>query len=462
MPRRRRDSESDTVLSTESSSPPVSRDGFFYDGHGLFVEVDSNRHYREDSDALYALLTHVDPPPVYTKSGTLAKRQPPPFKDRPGHFYRAQLVHYGLNPVTVKEAAKGLLLSAFDRDNTLAVPNKILRLEADLKAKFEQKDKVTEAGGNKKAVSDSFVRNKKLKQAPDQELFEEIMALGPDVALPNPDTITVEEVLEEVVKMSNDRVAATLSTSVDPEEVLDILPDIMDRYKIKTKTSEEDREEEEILQTRREIADQVADLPEQQLTNVIRDLMEDSERLEELLKLEGARSQLEMRDSASHQSSSKAKPKHIRNDAAIQVAGKYAIIAPKIEKEYPVEVRGASYKMALKLCASKKTPQLWGKFDFGVFEGILRSNGPVSLRADEAVSFSWRARETGEGDITGDEDSFDVARIVFLSGGKLKGTIHSGLGRFDFVGTRDDNNTKAVPTNSAEEWKEEWKTLVRW
>ncbi len=63
-----------------------------------------------------------------------------------------------------------------------------------------------------------------------------------------------------------------------------------------------------------EIADQVADLPEQQLRNVIRDLMEDSETLEELLKLEGARSQLEMRDSesASHQSSSKAKKKHIR------------------------------------------------------------------------------------------------------------------------------------------------------
>ncbi len=253
MPRRRRDSESPTALSTKSSSPPVSRDGFFYDGHGLFVEVDSNKHYREDSDSLYALLTHVDPPPVYTKSGTLAKRQPPPFKDRPGHFYRAQLVHYGLKPVTVKKAAKGLLLSAFDQDNTLAVPNNILRLEADLKAQFEQKDKVTEAGGNKKAVSDSFVRKKKLKQAPDQELFEEIMALGPDVALPNPDTITVEEVLEEVVKMSNDRVAGTLSTSVDPEEVLDILPDIMARYKIKTNTSEEDREEEEeeILQARR-------------------------------------------------------------------------------------------------------------------------------------------------------------------------------------------------------------------
>ncbi|KAK0446345.1 hypothetical protein EV421DRAFT_1707610 [Armillaria borealis] len=417
MPRRRRDSESDTALSTESSSLPVSRDGFFYDGHGLFVEVDSNRHYREDSDSLYALLTHVDPPPVYTKSGTLAKRQPSPFKDRPGHFYRARLVHYGLKPVTVKKAAKGLLLSAFDQDNTLAVPNNILRLEAGLKAKFEQKDEVTEAGGNKKAVSDSF--------------------------------------------MSNDRVAATLSTSVDPEEVLDIITDIMDRYEIKMKTSEEDWEEEEILQARR-IADQVADLPEQQLTNVIRDLMEDSETLEELLKLEGARSQLEMRDSASHQSSSKAKTKHIRNGAAIQVAGKYAIIAPKVEKEYPVQVRGASYKMTLKLCASKKTSQLWGKFDFDIFEGILRSNGPVSLRADEAVSFSWRARETGEGEITGDEDSFDVARIVFLSGGKLKGTIHSDLGRFDFVGTRDDNNTKAVPTNSAEEWKEEWKTLVRW
>ncbi len=55
------------------------------------------------------------------------------------------------------------------------------------------------------------------------------------VALPNSEIITVGEVLEEVVKTSKDCVAATVSSVVDPDEVLDTVMAIMGRYKIQTK-----------------------------------------------------------------------------------------------------------------------------------------------------------------------------------------------------------------------------------
>jgi hypothetical protein len=100
---------------------PVSRDGFFHDGTSFWVEVESNRHPRADSKSLRALLV------VEATSNSA------PQKDKPTHFYIAQLKHYGLKHLKTKGPAKAALLEALNQKPKLAVPPHILQIEKSLK-----------------------------------------------------------------------------------------------------------------------------------------------------------------------------------------------------------------------------------------------------------------------------------------------------------------------------------------
>ena len=118
---------------------PVSRDGFFHCGNTFYVEVDGHRHTRAHPSSLHSLLTYTPPTgPALTKAGKVAKRQPGPHKDEPGHFYCAQLLHYGLKPLKTKEAAKRNLLAAFNGSTDLQVPAHILKLERELAEEHKQ------------------------------------------------------------------------------------------------------------------------------------------------------------------------------------------------------------------------------------------------------------------------------------------------------------------------------------
>ena len=103
---------------------PVSRDGFFYDGLRFWVEVDGNQHVREPPKTLRPLLTGEAP------SGSAAQ------KDKPTHFYVAQLKHYGLKPLKTKGPAKAALLEALNQKPKLSVPPHISEIERSLRVGF--------------------------------------------------------------------------------------------------------------------------------------------------------------------------------------------------------------------------------------------------------------------------------------------------------------------------------------
>ncbi|VDC01562.1 unnamed protein product [Peniophora sp. CBMAI 1063] len=90
----------------------------------MYVEQGPNRkrYTRTDSQHLYELLNNTDPSR----------------KDETGAFYIAQMIHYGLRPVTTKQAAKRKLLEAFGDGKTLRVPKRLLGLEEDLKEKWKE------------------------------------------------------------------------------------------------------------------------------------------------------------------------------------------------------------------------------------------------------------------------------------------------------------------------------------
>jgi len=115
------------------ATPAVVRDNFVYND-AFFAQVDENkRHPRASVAELTSLLRPET-------SST------PPAKDQVGHWYQAQLVHYGLQPSKDKNTAKIRLLQAINA-NTLSVRAHVTKLEKDMKKEFTaavKKTKITE------------------------------------------------------------------------------------------------------------------------------------------------------------------------------------------------------------------------------------------------------------------------------------------------------------------------------
>lgn len=107
--------------------PPISRDGFYYNGD-LYVEVgDFNRHKRAPVSEIKSILR----PDLKAAKNTL----PSDKKDPVGHWYEAQLIHYGLPASKTKAVSKSRLLDALN-EGKLVVPPAILRLEEGLRKEY--------------------------------------------------------------------------------------------------------------------------------------------------------------------------------------------------------------------------------------------------------------------------------------------------------------------------------------
>jgi hypothetical protein len=161
---------------------PIVRDSFSCSGGELYVTIEGHHHERADPGSLHHLLTYTQPAPLLTKAGKVAKRQPAPHKDPPGHFYCAQLLHYGLKPMKTKEAAKKQLLTAFTAHGTLSVPKRIVKLEETLQNEYHQaneiaKKKYREAEEEKQrerrsrddAIMREFIESQDLEDSPSHE-----------------------------------------------------------------------------------------------------------------------------------------------------------------------------------------------------------------------------------------------------------------------------------------------------
>ena len=146
-----------------SFAPAISKDGFYYNGD-LYAEVsDLNRHKRASVAEISAILR---PPIKQSRASAQA-----PTKDPVGHWYEAQLVHYGLAVSKTKAVAKSRLLDALNA-GTLAVPAHIARLEEGLKKEWSILERRAKAnykasmGGGAKSdsVGEGVTAGKKRKE----------------------------------------------------------------------------------------------------------------------------------------------------------------------------------------------------------------------------------------------------------------------------------------------------------
>ena len=120
-----------------SFAAPVSKDGFHYNGD-LWVEVGGglHRHKRASTAELINLLRPDK------KSKTANKS--PANGDNVGHWWEAQLKHYGLLPSKTKAVAKVRLLDALNA-KSLHIPKNILKIEDNLRKEFNTAERKAKA-----------------------------------------------------------------------------------------------------------------------------------------------------------------------------------------------------------------------------------------------------------------------------------------------------------------------------
>ncbi|KAK6955957.1 hypothetical protein Daesc_003604 [Daldinia eschscholtzii] len=124
-----------------SLASPTSKDGFSYAGD-LFAEASGHNRHRRATVA--ELKDHF-------QSGSE--------KDHPAHWFEAQLIHYGLQVSKTKAVARMRLFDAVNGGN-LAVPAHIKRLESELKKEWTKKEREA-----KKAIKDATASSPAPKNA---------------------------------------------------------------------------------------------------------------------------------------------------------------------------------------------------------------------------------------------------------------------------------------------------------
>lgn len=134
--------------------PPVSRHGFEYYNDEFYALVHPNhRHRRSTIPELRAFFNSTS--------------QKPSLKDKPAHWYRAQLIHYGLRPTDNKGTATIRLLDALDQD-VLQVPGSIKQIERALEQEY--KDLKKRAKGKKEKDKEKTYQSRQAQTRSEEEV----------------------------------------------------------------------------------------------------------------------------------------------------------------------------------------------------------------------------------------------------------------------------------------------------
>jgi hypothetical protein len=128
---------------------PILRGGFLYSSILYTDGGEHNYHSRATIEELTALLRPGAPKP---DKRLKIQRPPDILKDQKGHWYTAQLIHYGLPVTKDKNAAKVRLLEALN-ERRLEVPAWVKKLEGELKKEWDSENRKLKKAAKSAAVT---------------------------------------------------------------------------------------------------------------------------------------------------------------------------------------------------------------------------------------------------------------------------------------------------------------------
>jgi hypothetical protein len=135
-----------------------------------------------------------------------------------------------------------------------------------------------------------------------------------------------------------------------------------------------------------------------------------------------------------------------------KVVGRYDVVVPYLRDNYGASDDSDSYSLAIAPGSGGKV--IWGEFDFGSFEGYLRSTS--FDRAARTITFHWRGRENGEGESTFGDNN--IIKITFLDDKTFEGYAEGDFfeqceisGRYESKGGN--------PRHNVNSWEYQYKSL---
>ena len=406
-------------------APPVSRGNFHYNGT-LYVDVGNcNRHERATVEEVSVFLR-----PDLKKSKKVLVDQT---KDQVGHWYEAQLIHYGLPPSKDKVRAKMRLLEALNQSKLIVPPN-IVDMEAEMKKEYaaaERKAKAQYKASMAPAVkSESPVVGKKRRQS------ESCGNINVNINLGN----SFPEFPGAVNATSSPSPAKKAKTAPSkPAKKAENAPSKPSKNTTKMEIEEP--------------PSQVPNRPKQtarcpKLTAAwLKDPSIGPGPIDPATGLRISHPSTLSKGAAEKKTPAKKEPNkisHIANSSLLGlVNGIYDVSCSTVEHEW--DCTDLTIVLALDGTA------VWGAYDLGMFSGILFLSQRPWQASDEPLPFTWRGREHGEGEMSFGHGC--KGEITFLGNGKIEGWI-GVYGRCAFEGVRRAEAGTAV--RSARSLRDEW------
>ncbi|KAM0553138.1 hypothetical protein ACHAPJ_007688 [Fusarium lateritium] len=129
-----------SAASSWLGAPPVAEEGFAFANGEFFAEASGqNRHRRA---GIHELKEH------FTSGND---------KDHPAHWFEAQLIHYGLQPSKTKSVARMRLFDAVNA-GSLKVPTTVSKLETKLKKEWTKNDREAKKSATSKPTAKSATK----------------------------------------------------------------------------------------------------------------------------------------------------------------------------------------------------------------------------------------------------------------------------------------------------------------
>ncbi|KAI3577862.1 hypothetical protein IWW34DRAFT_623865 [Fusarium oxysporum f. sp. albedinis] len=383
-------------------APPVSEDGFAF-AEGVFFAQSSgqNRHRRATATELKEHFTSGND------------------KDHPAHWFEAQLIHYGLPPSKTKSVARMRLFDAVNAGN-LKVPANVSKLETKLKKEWTKNDREAKKGAASKpaaqvtpvktetkktsAPARQRQRQRTLKRAPHRHWHE------------------------------SPRLRAVL-------EAVHLKPLA---------------EEQAPLQQNRQNSHELSKLPAEETHPDGQQVVRADRQQEILLPKHPDSQRLRLLDAAALLRPGDEYPLHQdyssdENNSSDDVDEVSLAPLGLLNGDYEVESLDVSEQWdfdpdEFQLTLTISGNRLWGRFNLGVYEGVLLFEERPMRSSHDRVWFKWRGREDQGPVIYGDNNE---GWMEFLGDGRIEGWLgHQSLSfqarRLPGQGTRSSIDARTL------------------
>ncbi|KGO74785.1 hypothetical protein PITC_083940 [Penicillium italicum] len=405
--------------------------------------------------------------------------------DHPGHWYEAQLLHYGLPPSKVKATAKMRLLKAV-QDGTLSVPKESLQIEKNLKKEWKKQDLEEQPQANTKITTTKTVTTKTVTisktvasktteskttaskaagkpaatkaAAKPAAVKTATKAATPKAGPPKKDTApkTVSSKATAILAAAAKPAATKAAAKPTAAKTVSSKPATHQTALPKRKRASNDEETPNQPQTakRRVYGKKAQDnrndselsgWPKQPEYQDAPPSYEYACRMNGEHSYDALDDQMEIDDASEPDAYSDppSPPRTLKNTLGL-LNGTYKVRSSDIEDSWPQAMPYDGITLSLRLNGR----EIWGAYEFGAFEGVLWMPERPMKPSFDRVLFKWRGRETGEGEMSFEDDQ--EGWIEFLGDGDIVGMI-SCCGDLHFRGQRVDSSVR-----TASDLRDEW------